>query len=364
VVATTHAALLHPSLSGIGAEFKDVEFHFIAHVNERYGITSGPLQLARRELAYWRSFKKAVREVCIRYPVDRIILPYVDYCFHSLALFGAPFGGIPWCAISMRLAVSPSDSGAGPEMSLKWRMAKRILGGRTLKALFVINPSVEDIPLDWWPREIHSRLRYLPDPAVSAEVVSRDQSRANLGLTDDVLAVLVFGSIDHRKGAESLLAALTAQTSLDRYVVILAGKQSDDVQCKLQSPLYAELRLKKKLIVFDQFLNDLEQRAVFSAADVVWVGYRNHVFMSGVLVLAGRAGLAVVGTNEGEIGRLIKRHSLGLTVHTNEPTEIIEALHVLYDGETRAEMGKRGRRAFETHTVENFGAMVLGAFEG
>src|SRR6266700_6741181 len=104
VIATTTTALLHPSFSGIVAEFEDTEFHLIKDFNKRHGVASGSLQLARREFAYWKAFKKTVEEVCILSPIDQIILPYIDYCFHALALFGSPFNGIPWCAISMRLA--------------------------------------------------------------------------------------------------------------------------------------------------------------------------------------------------------------------------------------------------------------------
>jgi glycosyltransferase involved in cell wall biosynthesis len=139
--------------------------------------------------------------------------------------------------------------------------------------------------------------------------------------------------------------------------------QSHDVRQKLQSPLYSQWRVKNKLIVLDRFLNDSEQVAMFAAADVVWVGYRNHAYMSGVLVLAGRAGLAVVGTKDGEIGRLIERHCLGLAIRANQPAEIAGALLKLLDGEMRADMGERGRLLFATHTVENFGARVLGAFD-
>ena len=131
----------------------------------------------------------------------------------------------------------------------------------------------------------------------------------------------------------------------------------------MSTPVYARLHAEKRLIVLDRFVSAAELGSLMAASDVVWVGYRNHVYMSGVLVLAGRAGLPVVGTAEGEIGRLITRHALGTVARIDHRTEVANALRELLDGATRMEMGRRAEIAFENHTVENFGARILSAFD-
>jgi glycosyltransferase involved in cell wall biosynthesis len=84
--------------------------------------------------------------------------------------------------------------------------------------------------------------------------------------------------------------------------------------------------------------------------------------MSGVLVLAGMAGLPVVGTNSGEIGHCIESYKMGVTVDVKGTVDLAAGLRRLVDGETRRHMGSRGRKAFAGHTVENFGELVLDAF--
>ena len=49
----------------------------------------------------------------------------------------------------------------------------------------------------------------------------------------------------------------------------------------------------------NRYLNMDEENMVFSAADVVWLGYQGHYHMSGVLVQAGVMGLPVVASDEG-----------------------------------------------------------------
>jgi glycosyltransferase involved in cell wall biosynthesis len=209
---------------------------------------------------------------------------------------------------------------------------------------------------------MRSKLRYLPDPAEYEFTGSRGESRAALGISNGQVAILVFGSIDERKGIDLLLNGLALQNDLDSYVVILAGRQSANVREQVQAAAGAELLSQKRLIVIDRFLTTCEQNRAFAAADVVWVGYRNHVHMSGVMVLAGKAGVPVLGSPEGEIGLLIAKYDLGITARLDRPAEITSALRALLDEHKRAEMGKKAQSAFANHTVENFGAEVTAAF--
>jgi glycosyltransferase involved in cell wall biosynthesis len=263
----------------------------------------------------------------------------------------------------MRLAVTRADVGHRSSLPLKWRMAKRILSESNLKALFVINPSVNDVPSSWYSPDRLARLRYLPDPAGHTVIGSKSNSRATMGLPSTAVVVLVFGSIDERKGIESLIGTLTAESDLEEYVVVVAGSQTAEMRKQMRESPYIELQARNRLIVLDRFLNDTEQGTLFTAADIVWVGYRSHIYMSGVMVLAGRAGLPVIGTVDGEIGRLITKHGLGAVAKIDEPAEVARALRVLRDRTARAEMGNRAQLTFASHTVENFGTSILAAFD-
>jgi glycosyltransferase involved in cell wall biosynthesis len=238
-----------------------------------------------------------------------------------------------------------------------------LLASSSLKALFVINPSVNEVPPNWCTPVVLSKLRYLPDPADCEIANSRWASRSNLRILNDEVAILVFGSIDERKGIDSLLAALSSRDDLGRYRVILAGRQSLTMNAILGSPNSLRLIEDGRLIILDRFVGDAELGSLLAASDVVWVGYRNHIYMSGVLVLAGKAGLPVIGTVEGEIGRLITKHALGEVARINRPTEVAVALHTMLDSALRTEMGRRAKIAFEGHTVDAFGVRILAAFD-
>jgi glycosyltransferase involved in cell wall biosynthesis len=364
VIATTEGAISHAALATIASEFGDVEIHLIREFAITIGMGARSLALIRRQLNYWRMFKRAVCEVQASSPVDFIILPYVDYCFFALAILGAPFKGTPWCGISMRLAVTDSQIMAPESLPWKWRLAKCLLGSANLKALFVINPSVSDVPANWFSVRESSKLRYLPDPAECDIPASRSEARATLGIASNRVAILIFGSIDQRKGVESLIAVLGSRADLGEYVVILAGEQTPHIRSQLASPGCARLRTEGRIIVLDRFISDVELGSLLAASDVVWVGYQGHVYMSGVLVLAGKAGLPVIGTDIGEIGRLIRRHSLGLVAKIHRPDEVALALRRMLEAALREEMGRRSKAAFADHSIEVFGARVMAAYAG
>jgi glycosyltransferase involved in cell wall biosynthesis len=362
-IAMAKTALDHPALKSMATELEQATIHIVDDSKIARGGGFGRWVLVRRELAYWRMLKKTLAEARAATPVDAVILPYVDYCLYALGVLGDPFKGISWCGISMRTTMCGVRTGPAGRVPLKWRLIGRILAQRNLKALFVINPSVRDLPPAWYPPKLQSRLRYLPDPALDAAAGSRTAARAALGLSTDAIAILVFGTIDDRKGADLLVEALASGSGLDEYVVILAGRQSAGFAARMAGSSYVQLLAKKRLIVLNRFISESEQSDVFAAADVVWVGYRNHVYMSGVMVLAGRAGLPMVGTDSGEIGRLIAATKLGVAARMDEPAEIVRAVQAMRDADARIAMGQRAKAAFAHHTVGSFGRQVMAALD-
>jgi glycosyltransferase involved in cell wall biosynthesis len=363
VIASTLGALSHPQLNTAISHLKNVDVHRIVDSAGNDVEFSEVTNLVARQLAYWRMLHIVVRDVRNKWPADAVVLPYIDYCLYAIALLGAPFKGMPWCGISMRLSMDRNDGGGIPRFPFKWRLVRRILAQPNLRSLFVINPSVADVPAAWYPNKLRSKLTYLPDPAEFNTQISHSEARTTLGIGDGAYVVLVFGTIDERKGVDALTTALVLCEELSNCVLIVAGKQSASMRNQMRQPLYNRFRSLRRLIELDRVLTDAEQTTVFRAADVVWVGYRHHVFMSGVMVLAGKAGLPLLGCTEGEIGQFISKNDLGAIVNIDRPTEVATALLRLCDKETRLQAGQRALQTFAGHSVDNFGMSVLSVFD-
>jgi len=294
VLAIINAAEEQPALRHVLAGFSHVEVHWMKEQYASRLAPRGTWNLLARDLQYRKMFRLATRSVCINQRIDGVLLPYLDYCFYSISVFGAPFGPIPWCGLSMRLSVPQGASDQKSSMPFKWRFAMRMLRDEQLRALFVINPSVARLPTAWCPPDLRRKLVYLPDPARLEGGGDRDGFRTNLGIVPAAVVILVVGAIDERKGVDILIDCLASDPTLNAYSVVVAGRVAEDVRSYLKSPAPLALSARRRLFVIDRFLDDRELTHCLYGADAVWLGYTKHNYMSGVLVLAGMAGLPVI----------------------------------------------------------------------
>jgi len=358
VVATTDKALQHPLLQDLKVGRDGVELH-IVDAEMPLGAIRGRLEVIRRELMYWRAMRDVVRAEQAKGDLQSVVLPYLDYCFFTCCVFGLPCGGVPWHVISMRLSAVRAPN--ADRLPWRWRLVRRLLSTKSLATLFAISPSVRDVPSSWLTPALAAKLQYLPDPAEQRGGVSRDTARARLGLRPEHLAALVFGSIDERKGLGRLAAVLAADSQFARYVLIVAGAQAPDIRAEAARGALAQLRDAGRLIVLDRTLDDAEQAVVFAAADVAWLGYEGHAFMSGVLVLAGQAALPVVATDFGEIGMFVRRHAIGLLVEAEGDASVRDALVALMDPALRRELGAQSHAALKEHTPQRLKQSLVAA---
>jgi glycosyltransferase involved in cell wall biosynthesis len=233
-----------------------------------------------------------------------------------------------------------------------------------LLAIFTIDEALHDY-MERFSHASGAPVVYLPDPADVGGSLSRIQARERLSIHPTAFVILVYGTIDARKGLDTLLAALDQPSVPDRVTVFIAGKQDAAVDRMLQQPLARALGRVGRVLCLNKFLDTEEQNAVFAAADIVWLGYQGHYAMSGVMVQAGQMGLPTIACAEGLIGWITGRLSSGLTVRVEDTKGVAEAILKLVEDRSLAEtLGRNGRDYFRQHSVERFSAGLFNALEG
>jgi glycosyltransferase involved in cell wall biosynthesis len=279
------------------------------------------LGVAGGELAAWRMFKRFYRVLELQDPVDRVFYPYLDYCLHATALMGPPSGSAPWAAICMRPSFHLSRAGVvapTPKFAVaKERLFWRLLSDGNLKALFTIDELLWREATSSRPN-LARRLRYLADPAVLGETLDRSGARARLNVAPDEFIILVYGAIDGRKGVDLLLDGIRWQTFQIPVRVLLVGKQTEGVR--------KSVARESGITSLDRYVDCVTEEAAFRAADLVWLGYRSHYAMSGVLILAAMAGVPVLATNQGLIGWMTREHALGDVIDVRQASEVSKCL--------------------------------------
>jgi glycosyltransferase involved in cell wall biosynthesis len=294
-------------------------------------------------LRYHRYFAHAFERVTAYTPASIVVVPYVDYFLYALPFLGSPFGDAPWIGITMRATFHHRQVGVkAPDRPLvnavKAQLFRHALRARALRTMLSIDPTLTEWSDAACARaaagvRTHAPVAYLADPFPDAHAEDQAVARSRLQFGPGRY-LLVYGAITDRKGIRELVAALERMERAPTLVV--AGEQDESTRAFLRA--HAP-RLAPEPVIIDRFIADDLERDLFSACDIVWLGYRGHYGMSGVLVQAYRFGKRVVATPEGLIGWFCAGGMLGPVLDDLSPEAIARGIEA-----ASAETGGAGAR--------------------
>ncbi|MFM0737800.1 glycosyltransferase [Paraburkholderia xenovorans] len=272
-----------------------------------------PRGLLRDPNEYWRFhryFKRVHRMVRRVQPIRLAVVPYADYFFYSLPFLGSPFGKTPWIGITMRSTFHHHKVGIkAPDRpvvnAVKALLFKRAIRTAGLRTLLTIDPTLPE----WAARHASkgsATVAYVADPFPDERAEDPALARERLGLDPTQRYLLVYGAITERKGIYELVHALSRMEHAP--TLIVAGEQDAGTRHFMRNHVRS---VQPAPLIIDSFISNEIERDLFSACDAVWLGYKGHYGMSGVLVQAYRFGKPVIATEDGLIGWFSRRCELG-----------------------------------------------------
>ena len=365
---TTKATIEHPSFkifqNDIGENFQTFLMPHVLFPKSNLST----FQLIKYQLNQFDTIRSEFKAIPIEQQPDAIYVINFDYMDKAMSLRGSPFGNKPFAGMLMSLnfhhhQMRIVDSRSRNDFLYKI-LLKRLLNNSKLVGFTTIDASFfEYLNQNNWRNR--KKARYLPDPIpLKFYNESYKQSREILGIEEDKFVVLVYGALSKRKGISQLIEVLNDIKCPTSVIVLLAGKQNNDIQNILASPKAIELKTLGRIIEMRGFLDDKQEFQAFKAADVVWLGYDGFSGMSGVLVSAAAMGLPVVACQTGVIGWMTKKYKLGEIVEVNDREQIINAIINLFNnGMLRKTYGEMGLKMALMHSEETFGESICEIFE-
>jgi glycosyltransferase involved in cell wall biosynthesis len=305
----------------MAAKREDLQIAFVDAESQRHGRGLKRLSYAR----YHAYFKLAYDSVKRAERVRLVVVPYADYFFHALPMLGTPFGRAPWIGITMRTTfhhgkVGVRTPGRPLVNLLKSLLFRRAVHTKGLRTLLSIDPTLPEWVGRKKPRHGAS-VEYVADPFPDVKAEDPLVARERLGLDPAGRYLLVYGSISERKGICELAEALAGMKNAP--TLLLAGEQDQDIRGFMRAFIPI---LKPAPVILDRFISNEMERDLFSACDVVWLGYKGHYGMSGVLVQAYRFDKPVVATSDGLIGWFCRGGQLGPCLDDLSAQSITRAL--------------------------------------
>jgi glycosyltransferase involved in cell wall biosynthesis len=202
-----------------------------------------------------------------------------------------------------------------------------MLEKRSLSTLFVHTDAIKErlIRRFGWQEQYASRIGVVPDPLeLSYGHYSQEAARERLQLPQNVPILLFFGELRRNKGPDILLDAVK---NLEQdFRLVIAGLPDDTARLDIAS-CKEQLDKPDKIIARLNYIPEGEVDCYFLSADVVVLPYRKDVKgTSGILQHACAAGKPVIASDVGEIGRMVKEHSLGIIVEPESPQALRDGI--------------------------------------
>lgn len=274
----------------------------------------GLSQLFLREWRYWNFCRSIYEKVVERVCVDEVFLPYLDYCSNVMGLIGSPFAGVPVYGISMRVNFHFDSMGiiAPPQrlVALKGALFKRFLNLPSVKVVYTIDPSLPRYAQQTFAKELAAKVHYMPDPVDPPVVsISRLEALQRLDIQVQGKVLLLYGSIEPRKGIRWLLEGITNQVGLSGWTILIAGQQTHAGGRLLHQLGAHKLIRSGRLIELNRRITDAEEELLFTISDAIWVNYEDFFQMSGVFVKAACYDKPVLVNRSGVLGYLASHYS-------------------------------------------------------
>ena len=317
----------------------------------------------RYQLQHRRTLNEVVPPLTRSGSIDCIYMSWLNYCDRACGVFGLPPVDIPISALHMHISIHEPQHPNAKWMSrisrsVTRRTMARLYTQPRLRTVAILVESFAEFArttrMPGW-----QKLTYVPDIGSLEATLPRIEARAFYSLRPDQTVMLVFGALTRRKGVDILLKAVDALGDRSNVVVFLAGRQDAETQAQVADYRRRVGSWQTRIMVQDAFVNSDDERRLFSAADIVWVGYPGFLGSSGVLIQAGCAGLPIISGSHGEIGRVVHRSMCGLTCDLTNVGGVAATIRTLaVDRNLREKLGVNGRERSRQHSPEIFGANI------
>jgi glycosyltransferase involved in cell wall biosynthesis len=323
-------------------------------------VASPGLLTARRGelLSSDRLHGRVVSEWAVRLGVDHVLLMYFDHVQLSLA-YGLRFDWpLSISGIFFRPTFHYRALGMGEERISAAR--KRVTLAAALR-----NPHLRYLFCfdQFAVRYFRTRSRVqavpLPEPLYDPTTGSSPRSPILEDVEPGRRRLLLFGSIDERKGIGPVLDALASLSDRDQsqLALVLAGRVGDGVVERIGR---FDSESNVQVVLEDRYVDEEEIQPLVRGCDLVLLTYVHHVGSSGVLVRAARAGVPVLSSDYGLLGAQVRQKCLGATVDATSASAIRATLEVWLAEPSSIPFDHEQARAFAaTNTADAFAETIF-----
>jgi len=329
IILTTKKASKHDSFSIIKKENPNIKIYYFNYSKPKNYLS---FFLLLHQIKMYFIIKKSFKTIYNKYQLDHVFVNSLDHYDKAISIFGSPFKDIQFSGIYVNPKFHLKKIGIGSAgrfnliskfLFLKFLQIpklKKIFTNDFFFIKYFKNSSLSN----------KNKISFLVEPREFQKKYKKKEAREILQLPSDTIQILVYGALKESKGIRQLLKVLTNTKLKKKTNVILAGYQDQHVKFFLSSDFCNNLIKKNKLIIFNGFQDDKMESLIFSAVDLIWVGYqKNFPFLSGVLYQAAVMHKPIIASNHGIINWMNKKYNLGYSVDVEDEELIVKKINLM-----------------------------------
>lgn len=339
--------------------FKKINFFFLKKVN--FSEKRNQFYLLYIQFVKYFNILRSIKKIILQNNINHIYFVTADHIDKILSIFGI-------FAIKVNFSVMQIYSKIYLNKNISFfkkitlNIKKKLLF-KTINFFFLKNFFIVDFFLYKFIKKNKkknlSKVFYIPDPGELKYRFSKLYAQNYLKLYKNNFYILVYGAIKMSKGIKELLNSIKNFKN-NSIKIIIAGEQTHEVKCFLNTNDNKELIAQGTIIIFQGFKNYKEEAILFFASDVVWVSYSdNFTGSSAVLHQAGAAKKPVIVNKSGLLGYMNKKYKIGVSVNINNLNDIINRIEFLYNNKNvRYQLGKNNYALSKKHSGVNFAKII------
>jgi len=242
--------------------------------------------------------------------------------------------------------------------SINNKILRYLIKSGRLDGLFTLSDITTNKLSKRWGSIDAKKITTIPDPVEDFDSESKLASRKLLDLPRKKHILLFFGGLKSWKGPRVLLEAMSGLETSD-VALVLAGKPvhvDEEEIDRYREKVPDNIEIIKRL----GFVPKQDVGHYFVSSDIVVTPYRSsYKGTSGILQNATGARRPVVTTNAGQLGRIVRKHTLGTVVPPEKPTRLARAIDsLLNDADRLKEFREHAHIYAEKHNWQKMSSII------
>ena len=319
---------------------KNTELVYVSNI--KYPKIINYISLISFQFQNYQIIKRKFNEIKIKHKVNFVYINTLDFFDKPLSILGSPFGKIKFSGLYLNPKFYINYSNYFKYLVKKkfyLFLFKKILKIKHLSNVFIVDPLCNKFLIKFkWSKL--NKIIFINELGSSNEIkklkYTKKKCRKILNIDERDYVILVYGYIRKNKSLSELFDVINDIKSKKKIKILIVGKRDEKIKKFIKNAMNTNKKLASKVINIDKFSNDLEEKIVFKACDLVWTGYTKDFYgSSGVYFLASVNYRPVICSNHGSIGWYSKKYKIGYSLDITNKKNLLNLLNKIINSKKK-----------------------------